>query len=79
MNDIQRNSAATLPSAAAGFKTTVPIRGRYDNWIGGKYVAPVRASTSPTRRRSPASRSARWPAPRTRTSKRRSMLRTPPR
>jgi aldehyde dehydrogenase len=42
MNDIQRNAAATLPSAAMGFKTTVPIRGRYDNWIGGKYVAPVK-------------------------------------
>jgi aldehyde dehydrogenase len=42
MNDVQRNSAATLPSAAAGFKTTVPIRGRYDNWIGGKYVAPLK-------------------------------------
>src|SRR5512141_2182794 len=42
MNDIQRNSAATLPSAAAGFKVTVPIRGRYDNWIGGKYVAPAK-------------------------------------
>jgi len=42
MNDIQRNSAATLPSAAAGFKTSVPIRARYDNWIGGKYVAPAK-------------------------------------
>jgi aldehyde dehydrogenase len=42
MNDIQRNSAATLPFAAAGFKTAVPIRSRYDNWIGGKYVAPVK-------------------------------------
>ena len=42
MNDIQAKSAATLPSAAAGFKTSVPIRGRYDNWIGGKYVAPVK-------------------------------------
>ncbi len=42
MNDIQAQSAATLPSAAAGFKTSVPIRGRYDNWIGGEYVAPVK-------------------------------------
>ncbi len=42
MNDIQSKSAATLPSAAAGFKTSVPIRSRYDNWIGGTYVAPVK-------------------------------------
>jgi aldehyde dehydrogenase len=34
--------AATLPKLAAGFKTSVPIRARYDNWIGGEYVPPVR-------------------------------------
>jgi aldehyde dehydrogenase len=42
MNDIQAKSAAALPSAAASFKTSVPIRARYDNWIGGKYVAPAK-------------------------------------
>ncbi|HEU5153717.1 MAG TPA: aldehyde dehydrogenase [Gemmatimonadales bacterium] len=33
---------AVLPSAAAGFKSRIPIRARYDNWIGGEYVAPTR-------------------------------------
>ena len=33
---------AVLPSAAAAFKTRLPIRARYDNWIGGEYVAPVK-------------------------------------
>jgi aldehyde dehydrogenase len=33
---------ATLPKAAAGFSKRLPIRGRYDNWIGGEYVAPAR-------------------------------------
>ena len=32
---------ATLPRAAAGFKSSVPIRARYDNWIAGEYVAPA--------------------------------------
>jgi aldehyde dehydrogenase len=31
-----------LPSAAASFKTRLPIRARYDNWIGGEYVPPVK-------------------------------------
>ena len=31
---------ATLPSGAAGFKNRLPIRSRYDNWIGGEYVPP---------------------------------------
>ena len=32
---------ATLPRIAAGFKPSIPIRARYDNWIGGEYVPPV--------------------------------------
>ncbi len=35
-------STATLPALATGFKTSIPIRAKYDNWIGGKYTAPVR-------------------------------------
>ena len=34
--------AATLPLAAQALKIAIPIRARYDNWIGGEYVAPVR-------------------------------------
>ena len=37
-----QTTSATLPALAAGFRTSVPIRGRYDNWIAGKYTAPVR-------------------------------------
>ena len=33
---------ATLPHLAAGFKPSIPIRARYDNWIGGEYAAPFR-------------------------------------
>jgi aldehyde dehydrogenase len=33
---------APLPKLAAGFTPAIPIRSRYDNWIGGRYVAPVR-------------------------------------
>jgi aldehyde dehydrogenase len=33
---------AVLPSAAAGFKTRLPIHARYDNWIGGEFVPPVK-------------------------------------
>ncbi|HSE46085.1 MAG TPA: aldehyde dehydrogenase family protein, partial [Gemmatimonadales bacterium] len=33
---------AVLPTAAAGFKSQLPIRARYDNWIAGEYVPPVR-------------------------------------
>ncbi|HEY7683299.1 MAG TPA: aldehyde dehydrogenase family protein, partial [Gemmatimonadales bacterium] len=41
---------ATLPALAAGFKTSVPIRARYDNWIAGEYLAPARGQyfTNPT-------------------------------
>jgi len=33
--------AATLPLAARALQIAIPIRPRYDNWIGGEYVAPV--------------------------------------
>ena len=33
---------ATLPKVAAGFKPSIAIRARYDNWIAGEYVAPAR-------------------------------------
>jgi len=33
---------APLPTLAAGFTPAIPIRSRYDNWIGGQSVAPVR-------------------------------------
>jgi aldehyde dehydrogenase len=33
---------AALPQAAAGFSKRLPIRARYENWIGGEYVPPVR-------------------------------------
>jgi aldehyde dehydrogenase len=43
MGTVTKQAArATLPSSAAGFTTAIPIRSRYDNWIGGEYVAPVR-------------------------------------
>jgi aldehyde dehydrogenase len=41
---------AQLPSTANAAKLKIPIRARYDNWIGGEYVAPVRGKyfTNPT-------------------------------
>jgi aldehyde dehydrogenase len=33
---------ATLPRSAESFTTAVPIRARYENWIGGEYRPPVR-------------------------------------
>ncbi len=33
---------ATLPSGAARFTNRIPIRSRYDNWIGGEYAPPAR-------------------------------------
>ena len=33
---------ATLPQGAASYATAIPIKTRYDNWINGKYTAPVR-------------------------------------
>ena len=35
-------ATATLPASAASFRPSIPIRARYDNWIGGEYRAPVR-------------------------------------
>jgi aldehyde dehydrogenase len=32
----------TLPQSAQLFKPSVPVRARYDNWIAGEYVPPVR-------------------------------------
>jgi len=39
-----------LPSTADATKLKIPIRARYDNWIGGEYVPPVRGMyfTNPT-------------------------------
>ena len=38
------NSAAnaTLPDAARKYAITIPIKARYDNWIGGEFRAPVK-------------------------------------
>ncbi len=33
---------ATMPKGAERFAQRIPIRARYDNWIGGEYVAPTR-------------------------------------
>jgi aldehyde dehydrogenase len=33
---------APLPTGAASYAITIPIKARYDNWIGGRFVAPVR-------------------------------------
>jgi aldehyde dehydrogenase len=35
-------TTATLPSAALKYAITIPIKARYDNFIGGKFVAPVK-------------------------------------
>ena len=35
-------SDAILPDAARQYAITIPIKTRYDNWIGGAYRAPVR-------------------------------------
>ena len=35
-------TAATLPDAARKYAIGIPIKGRYENWIGGKPTAPVR-------------------------------------
>ena len=37
-------SPAPLPKLAAGFTPAIPIRSRYDNRIGGQYVAPLRGN-----------------------------------
>ena len=42
MTSTIKPTQAVLPTAAAGFKSQLPIRTRYDNWIAGEYVAPFR-------------------------------------
>ncbi len=43
MSTVQEGSAvAALPLIAAQFKPAIPIRARYDNWIGGRSAAPMR-------------------------------------
>jgi len=39
---IDRPATVVLPSKADTSKLRIPIRARYDNWIGGEYVAPKR-------------------------------------
>jgi aldehyde dehydrogenase len=39
---LDRPESATLPSNVDVSKLRIPIRNRYDNWIGGEYVPPVR-------------------------------------
>jgi aldehyde dehydrogenase len=34
--------AATLPDAARKYAITIPIKARYENWIGGEFRAPVK-------------------------------------
>ena len=36
------NDIATLPDAARKYAITIPIKSRYDNWIGGQFRAPVK-------------------------------------
>ena len=42
MTATQHPRLGTLPQIAAGFKLSVPLRPRYDNWIAGEYVPPSR-------------------------------------
>jgi aldehyde dehydrogenase len=42
MSTVQESSVATLPSLASQFKPAIPLRARYDNWIGGQPTAPAR-------------------------------------
>jgi aldehyde dehydrogenase len=42
MTAIRLPKLSALPRSAAGFKTAIPLRQRYDNWIAGEYVPPVR-------------------------------------
>ncbi len=47
---LELTDSATLPSSANAAKLRIPIRARYDNWIGGEYVPPVSGQyfTNPT-------------------------------
>ncbi len=38
---IHDTGLATLPGGASQASLSVPLRARYDNWIGGEYVAPA--------------------------------------
>ena len=42
MTAIRLPKLSALPRSAAAFKPAIPLRPRYDNWIAGEYVAPVR-------------------------------------
>jgi aldehyde dehydrogenase len=42
MTAIHRPPLGALPRSAATFRPAIPLRQRYDNWIAGEYVAPVR-------------------------------------
>jgi aldehyde dehydrogenase len=42
MTAIQQPQLGALPRSAAAFTPSVPLRPRYDNWIAGEYVRPVR-------------------------------------
>ena len=64
---IRQPENATLPKVAAGFKPSIPIRARYDNWIAGEYVPPARGQYFVNPTPITASRCARSPAPPTRT------------
>ena len=37
----RQSTFATLPKLAADFRPSIPIRARYDNWIGGEYAPPA--------------------------------------
>jgi aldehyde dehydrogenase len=37
-----KKGVATLPDAARNYAITIPIKSRYENWIGGQFRAPVK-------------------------------------
>ena len=39
---VRQPQFASLPKLASGFKPSIPIRARYDNWIAGEYTPPAR-------------------------------------
>ena len=42
MTAISQPQSAALPRSAAAFKPAIPLRPRYEHWIAGEYVPPVR-------------------------------------
>ena len=42
MTAIRTPERTALPSSAAAFHPSIPLRQRYDHWIAGEYVAPAR-------------------------------------